>query len=494
MKGGGGFMLLRWLTKTVRENTTKSTPSSILQRVKEAFKDASDFEAVCIGQIQSEDVYLCYLSTLVASDRLFFTWEEDTEGEFEAILRSFSGKKVSEAKEGEAAIQAILAGKTLLCTARSSASLALETEGVQSRSISTPLAENVIHGPMDAFVEDLATNISLIRRRIKSEKLIIWQTTVGTLSKTNLALLHMGNVADEKLVQYAKDKIESIAIDGIQDTGQLRELLTNRKGFQIYPLMLVSERPDRVAASLLAGRMVLVLDGTPFVLIAPSIFLDYWHSPEDYYMAPLIASFIRILRFIAMFSNLFLPALYVAFTSVNTDVNRLEITLAVAASREGVPYPVVVETILMLLVIDLIIEAAIRMPKTIGATVTMVGGVVFGQAIVAANIVSNLLIIIVAATALTNFIVTDYSMGLVHRFMKYGIVFFAATIGLLGVVMSLVLLVIHLSQLESFGVSYLSPMGPWTKNDLKDSIFRAPLSWLKRRPEMLNPRNDRRLK
>lgn len=165
----------------------------------------------------------------------------------------------------------------------------------------------------------------------------------------------------------------TLEVDGMQDTGQLQGLLKKRRGWNLFPTMLSSERPDHVAASLLDGLVVIIMDGTPFVLIAPTVFFDFWKSPEDYYLAPIIALFLRVLRFLAIVINLFLPAMYVVLTSVNVDVNRLEISLAAAASREGVPYPVIVETTLMLLTLDLIVEAGIRMPKTIGSTVTMVG-------------------------------------------------------------------------------------------------------------------------
>lgn len=314
---------------------------------------------------------------------------------------------------------------------------------------------------MNAFIESLDVNTALIRQQIHSSRLKMWETVIGTASQTRVALFYYGNAIDPHLLSQLKERIGNIQTEGIQDSEQLLQLLMSRKRMHLFPLAVSTERPDRVSMNILEGKAIIMVDGSPFALSVPSVYTDFWHSPEDKYVNPYVTYFLLTLRFLAMFINLFLPAMYVALTSVNVDVNRLEISLAAAASREGVPYPVFVETLLMLIMIDFITEAGLRLPKTISSTVTMVGGVVLGQAIIQAHIVSHLLVIVVAATAITNFIVIDYQMGLVQRILKYFIVVGATVAGLLGIVFCFACLIIYLSCLETFGAPYLTSL--WSK-------------------------------
>lgn len=418
----------------------------------------------------------------MAPDRLSFSCEGKVAGEATAIesyLHTVSGQKVTQMDTVQQCEQALLDGKTLLCTSLLRQVLVLDTQQMQSRGIQSTVTENVNRGPMYAFNEDYSACIALIRQRLRTTDLKVWESSVGSITRTKVGLLYLHNhKMNLEIVKAIQEGITQIQVDGIQDTGQLQGLLTKRKAWNLFPTMLSSERPDQVVASLLDGRVVIVMDGTPFVLIAPTFFFDFWKSSEDYYLAPIIAFFLRVLRFLAIGINLFLPAMYVALTSVNVDVNRVEISLAAAASREGVPYPVIIETTLMLLVLDLIVEAGTRLPKTISSTVTMVGGVVLGQVVVSANIVSNLLVIVVAATAITNFIVVDYQMSLVQRVLKYGILCLAGIVGVLGVVVSFTLIIIFLSRIESFGVSYLSPFGPSSWKHKGVNWFHPPLKRL----------------
>ncbi|NOU99401.1 spore germination protein [Paenibacillus planticolens] len=432
----------------------------LFERLNEAFAESADYTTMLIGTEHAAELHLCFISSLCSPQKLDFLLGTNVAGDLSARLERYSGTGLGEGtfKKCE---QAICHGSAVICKGRSSSGLIMNLSVSQHRSVESPITENVLQGPMNAFNESLDVNTALIRQQIRSSQLKMWETIVGTASLTRVAVFSYSNAVDLDLLSHLKERLEKIQTDGLQDSAQLLRLLMSRKKMFLFPMAVSTERPDRVSAALLAGKIIIMIDGSPFALIVPSVYTDFWHSPEDRYVNPYVSYFLLTLRFLAMLINLFLPAMYVALTSVNVDVNRLEISLAAAASREGVPYPVFVETLLMLIVIDFITEAGVRLPKTISSTVTMVGGVVLGQAIIQANIVSHLLVIVVAATAITNFIVVDYQMGLVQRILKYFVVIGATIAGLLGIVFCFVCLVIYLSCLESFGAPYLTSL--WSK-------------------------------
>ncbi|MED5015860.1 spore germination protein [Paenibacillus chibensis] len=443
--------------RTLLQHLSYDKRNPLLLSLERAFQNSADFQSVCVGHADEKQIYLCSLISLSGSDHLKFHMESGQGEALQTNLDSYTGTKYT-VGDYPACEKAICAGKTILCTHDSSSGIILDTENPRQRGLQQPQTENVIQGPMYSFNEHYLTNIALVRQRMQTPRLKIWETTVGDITRTKVGVLYLEEITDPGLIQYTCDKISHIQTDGLQESGEMLRLLNPKTG--LFPAAVTTERPDRVSASLLNGKIVILLDGTPFSIIAPGSFFDFWESAEDQYLTPFIAVFLRLLRFMALMMNLFLPGFYVAITSVNIDVNRLEISLAAAAGREGVPYPVWIESILMLFLLDCIVEAGIRLPRSISSTVTMVGGVVLGQAIIQANIVSNLLVIITATTALTNFIVVDYQMGLVQRILKYFMLAGASFLGILGIVFCFSIMIICLSRMKSFGISYLTPLGP----------------------------------
>ncbi|MCS7460584.1 spore germination protein [Paenibacillus doosanensis] len=436
---------------------------SLLELLNEAFEGAADYAAAQIGSDDTQEVYLCFLKSLCSSQKLEYLLSMDGQADVSARLDRFIGTHLAEGNFTRCQ-QAICAGSAIVCKGSSSSGLILNLSESQNRAVGSPVTENVLQGPMNAFNESLDVNTALIRQQIRSSQLKLWETMIGEESLTRVAIFSYSGSVDVRLLSQLKEELKGLKTDSLLDTGQLQRLLFKGKWrMPLFPMAVSTERPDRVASNLLSGKAAVMVDGSPFALILPSVYTDFWHSPEDQYVNPYVAYFLLVLRFLAMFINLFLPGMYVALTSVNVDVNRMEISLAAAASREGVPYPVFVETLLMLIMMDFIIEAGIRLPKTISSTVTMVGGVVLGQAIIQAHIVSNLLVIVVAATAITNFLVIDYQMGLIQRILKYFIMAGAAVAGVLGIVFCLSCLIIYLSCLETFGVPYLTSLWSPTK-------------------------------
>ncbi|QJC51099.1 spore germination protein [Paenibacillus albicereus] len=436
--------------------TVDEPERSLSEELCRLFAGCEDYICVKIGEDGGREVSLCYLTTLASPDKLRFVVSEEA-GTLESRLSQYEGSAIEEA-DYDSAEHAVCLGMAILCLQGSSRGLVLNLHEVQQRSLGSPFTENVLQGPLYAFNENLDLNTAIVRQRIRSSKLKSWTIEIGGVTRTKCAVLHLADKADPDCLRRIQDALGALKVEGVQDTGELLRLLDTKRWARLFPKAILTERPDRVSIDLLQGKLAILLDGTPFALLLPAVYTDFWHSPEDRYVNPFVSVFLNALRFLAMLCNLTLPALYIALTSINVDVNRLEISLAAAASREGVPYPVFVETMLMLIIIDFITEAGTRLPNAISATVTMVGGVVLGQAIIQASIVSNLLVIIVAATAITNFIVIDYQMGLVQRILKYFACIGAAVAGLLGIVFCLACLVFYLSSLESFGTPYLTPL------------------------------------
>ncbi|MCM3749181.1 spore germination protein [Paenibacillus pasadenensis] len=447
----------RLLAQLHRLRTEQGT-GMLMEQLNVLFSDSSDYIAFKIGGSGEDEVFLCYLSTLTSHQQLHFTLSAD-ENSLKSQLLEYEGTPIGEA-DLEECEQALCSGVAILCMKNSSTGLLLDLQQVQQRGLESPYTETVLQGPLYAFNENLEVNSGLVRQRIRTSQLKSYSMILGKNTRTPARIYYCNDVVDHDCLAKIKGILTNMKADGIQDTGELLRLMDTKRWMRLFPKAILTERPDRVSSDLLRGKIAILLDGTPFALVLPAVYTDFWHSPEDSFVNPYVSVFQNSLRFLAMLMNLFLPALYVALTSINVDVNRLEISLAAAASREGVPYPVFFETVLMLILIDFITEAGTRLPKAISSTVTMVGGVVLGQAIIQANIVSNLLVIIVAATAITNFIVIDYQMGLIQRLLKYFFCVGAGIAGLLGIVYILAAMIFYLSTLDSFGTPYLTTLMP----------------------------------
>ncbi|TFB18504.1 hypothetical protein E3U55_11980 [Filobacillus milosensis] len=324
------------LTNELQKLSMKTSKESLLTELKKAFKDVADFNVMQIGETSDYgEVYFCFLSTLVNAERIHFLINNPNKGFINNEFHSFLGIDFSVKSTPSENVQAILEGKAIICSTLSVDGIAFDIGESKNRSVDMPQSENVIRGPMNAFIEDYSTNLALIRQRIHSEDLKVWETNIGKISKVKVGILYLSTIANSDLINKIKKELENIDIDGLQDVGQIRELITNKKGFNMFPLLFQSERPDRVAASLIDGRVIIMMNGTPFTLIAPTAFIDFWHSTEDYYLPPIIATFMRSLRFIALVISVLLPGIYIALASVNTESNRLEIALSIAGSREG---------------------------------------------------------------------------------------------------------------------------------------------------------------
>lgn len=401
---------------------------------------------------------------------------------------------VSEIKEYEyisELVQMVLSGDILFFADNFDKAIAIGSKDIETRSVQEPISEQTVKGPRDGFVENIKTNIILIRKRIKDINLCVEMLKIGERTKTDVGVLYLQDVADENLVENIKKKLSEVSIDGITDTGQIEQFLQEGK-WSIFPLTLSTERPDRVTANILEGRVALVVDNTPFVIIAPITFSAFLSSPDDYYARSYISTVIRITRYICYIISTTLPSIYLAFTSYNPGMLPTTLALSITGTRVGLPFPSFLEVLSMVFTLEILQEAGVRLPKPIGQTVSIVGGLVLGQAAVQAGIVSPIIVVVVALTAISSFALPTYNFSLNTRLIRFHMLILSSLLGVYGIIIGWILLTIHLSSLEIFGVRYMSDFSPYNFNNMKDTILRFPIGSLNKRPGMINTKNNTR--
>ncbi|WP_243835125.1 spore germination protein [Alicyclobacillus sacchari] len=383
------------------------------------------------------------------------------------------------------AVANILTGSTVLFLDRCNGALVIETKGWEHRSVSTPQTENVVRGSQDAFTENFRANTGLVRARLRTEHLVTEIHTVGNLARTDVAIMYIHGVTNPKLVREVRRRISQIDVDFILDSGMLEQFIEDRPSMLI-PQVMATERPDRVAASLAEGYVALFVGNSTYCLIVPVVLWSLVHSSEDSNIRFLPGTFMRLIRWIALLTALLLPGLYVAVTNYHSEMLPTDLMLAIAGSREQVPFPVVVEVLLMEFAIELIREAGIRIPSVIGPTIGIVGALIIGQSAVQAGIVSPLLVIVVATTALASFTVPNYELSMGIRIMRFAFLIAGAVLGFYGIAILFVVYVVRLTMLKSFGVPILSPIAP-SSGASRDVLLRGPLWSMNKRPSFLYP-------
>jgi hypothetical protein len=315
--------------------------------------------------------------------------------------------------------------------------------------------ETTIQGPQSGFSESLPVNLGLIRHRYPHTSLMVESTEVGKLSKTKVMILHDSKFADPVTVKRVKKFLGEVNIDMLETGEQLFDSL-KKSNRALFPLMLVTERPDRVAVNLSNGKVIILVQGSPYAVILPTVMKDLMSSMEDIYQSYWIAKFLQLLRYTAFNVSMILPGLYVAISSYNPEVFRVQLALSIAGSRTGIPYPSFVEVLLMLFMMELLIEASIRLPKAIGPTATTVGGLILGQAAAEAGLASNIMIVIVSFVAISNFVIPINAFSFTIRVLKYFILLLSTLFGLVGVVLGFFMIIAYMVKLDSFGEAFLS--------------------------------------
>lgn len=371
--------------------------------------------------------------------------------------------------------------------------LVFDVRTFDKRSISEPSEEGVMKGAKDSFIEVLRSNTALIRRRIRSKDLVIEQMYIGRLSKTDVALVYLSNVCDMNLVNKIRKKLQDIDIDNICAASFIEEFVIE-DNTTLMPQIMYTQRPDRCASNLTDGRIGLIVDGIPFVYILPCQFPMLLQSPEDYSESYIAGSALRTLRYATMILSLVLPAFYIAVTAFHSQLLPLQMILSIQEAKANVPFSSWAEVLGLLLSFEILIEAGLRLPKTVGQAMSIVGGLVVGQAAVAANIISPVVVIVVALTGIAGFTVPNQDLAIALRISRFALAVLTALSGFYGFICGIIFIVLHLCSLDNFGVAYLAPFVDCDRELLQDTIFRYPVSDFKFRPKKIAPYNHRKQK
>lgn len=355
---------------------------------------------------------------------------------------------------------------------------AVEVKAKLDRGINNIQSELSLSGPKDSFSENYNTNLGLIRRRIKSCDLKVMNLDIGVRSKTKVGILYIDDIVDKKIVKRIDEVLRRIDIDGIIDSSYLKITLEGQKSF--FPTIMMSERPDKSAMALLEGKVVILVDMSPYALILPSFFIDFFHTTDDYYQKSFNTTFIRIIRFFAFLIAIFTPACYIAVTTRNYDIVPLDLLLMLKAGRTFVPFPAYIEALFMIVCFEILKESDIRMSNTSGSSISILGGLILGDAAVSAGIVSPIMIIVVAISSIAGLVFSSIELVNALRLYKIILLLLGTLLGIYGVIIGTIYMIYKLLTLKVFGIPYLVPFIPFDKNEINDSFIKREESVKKR--------------
>ncbi|MFD1954625.1 spore germination protein [Paenibacillus thailandensis] len=398
-----------------------------------------------------------------------------------SVLARVSISSHTQVRTLQEAVDQVTFGDPVLLMDGAEAGFAFSLQQWNSRAIEEPEAETVVRGPREGFVETLRLNTAMVRRRLQTPALKLKPISIGRYTKTSCVIAYLEGVTDPKLVEEMETRLRRIDIDGVYDSNVIEEMIEDNP-LSPFPQLQTTERPDVVCANLLEGRVALMINGTPFTLIAPTSLFSLMQSPEDYYQRWFVSTPIRWIRMMFAFIAVFMPSIYIAVLSFHQEMVPTTLLLTIAKSREQIPFPALVEALLMEVTFEALREAGVRLPKQVGAAVSIVGALVIGQAAIAAGIVSSPMIMVVAITGVASFLIPNYSLGIALRLTRFPIMICAGVLGLYGIVLAALLVLIHMMTLRSFGVPYLSPVAPLQAGQLSDTLLRKPRWMLKTRP------------
>ncbi|SCW36671.1 spore germination protein KA [Paenibacillus tianmuensis] len=496
-------MSVRETTESEYSNYDGKNPEAFVQQIAGVLRNPPDLVYRKLALSTEVSGYCLFIQTLadkagIEQSVLRFLSEPSLACELELsknaldVIESripFSSIEVT--KELKQCIRGLLNGHCLLVFSSMSQILVLDTSKSAHRNVTEPLIESTVQGPAEGFTEDLATNISLLRKRIKNAHFCIEQFVIGTETETKVNLLYLGNLAPEGVVDEFRNRIHSIRIDSVLDSNYIEEWIQD-KTMSPFSTILDTERPDVVASHLLEGRVGVLVDGSPDALIGPITFFQLFISPEDYYQRADIATLLRWLRVLSFLMAVLIPALYIAVVSYHQELLPHSLLISIAAQREGVPFPAIIEALVMMITFEVLHEAGLRMPRVAGQTISIVGALVLGQAAVQAGLVSAVMVIVVSVTAISNFVAPTYNFGITQRILQFFYMILAGTVGFYGVLCGVLFTVVHLASIKSFGVPYLTPIAPITTSDWKDILVRLPRLWMNSYPRMNRTKKKRR--
>ncbi|SDH83453.1 spore germination protein [Alteribacillus bidgolensis] len=394
-------------------------------------------------------------------------------------------EKVEDITDWNKMLLSLISGQSILFIDGWDHAISCSAEGGELRSITEPTSEPSVRGPKESFVESLITNTAMVRRRIKSPNLWVETMKLGKITQTDVAIMYVKGIVNDKLLTEVKERLSKIEADEIASSNTIEEWI-NDDTWTPWPTIFLTERPDVVAGNLMEGRIVIFVNGTPIPLILPATWIQFFQTAEDYYLRWQMTSFLRLLRIISFLITLLGPSLFIAFIAYHAELIPTPLLVSLTAQRQQIPFPVFIEALLMEVTFEVLREAGVRMPRPIGQAVSIVGALVLGEAAVAAGIVSSSMVIVVAGTAIASLTIPHHTMVYAVRLLRFPMMMLAASFGLYGVGLGVIVLVAHTCSVRSFGIPYLAPFAPIIFADLKDTLTRFPKPFLSTRPRLIN--------
>ena len=404
---------------------------------------------------------------------------------YSLIFNSVSGTNLKEVSKLTDAIDYIFKGFCLILV--DNKFIAVEMRASIDRGVPTTDSEVSIVGPKDAFNENFNTNLGLIRRRLRTNELFVKTMFLGKNSNTKVGICYMNNIASNDLVKQISNKLNSINMDGIIDSGYIREKLIKKES--VFPVINITERPDTASQALLEGKVIIIVDNSPYVMIIPTFFIDLLHTPDDYYQKPINTTFIRIIRLISFIIAIFLPAYYISVTTHNTSSIPISLLTNFASQRLSVPFPAFIEALIMIISFEILRESDARIPSKMGTSVSILGGLVIGDAAVNAGIISPIMIIVIAISAISGLIFSNNALTSAVRYYRIILLIISTFFGIYGIFIGLIFLITKLCSITSFGFPYMAPLSPIVKSELKDAIIRTKNNKKNKRNPLLSSKN-----
>lgn len=381
----------------------------------------------------------------------------------------------------------LFSGQTILLVDKAKEALSIGLRKWEKRGIDEPQTETVVRGPREGFTETLRVNTSMLRRKIKNANLRMETMKIGRQTNTDICIAYIEGIVKPGLIDELKKRLSLISTDSVLDSGYVEAYIEDAP-YSIFPTVGNSERPDTIAGRLLEGRAAIIVDGSPFVLTVPAVYIEYFQSPEDYYIRTYYASALRFIRVFSFLITILAPALYVAVTTFHQELIPTKLLFTMTAGLSGVPFPALVEALIMMVMFDILKEAGVRLPKPVGSAVSIVGALVIGQSAVSAGLIGPFMIIVVSITAISSFVVPAQTDAL--SLLRYIFLLLAGFLGGFGIIMGLLFTFTYLVSLKSFGVFYLSPITPLNAQGMQDCFVRMPLWKMMKRPFTPVSEND----
>ncbi|MBW4841566.1 MAG: spore germination protein [Paenibacillaceae bacterium] len=470
------------------------SPAETVVLIQEALGSSPDIH---IRKMANDTFVISYIDSLIDPQLL-----SELMGNLESMLQegeevrsterfadSISAGSVKVASTGRDMLTGMLSGAAVVLVDGVEGARVVSISGGSRRSVEEPSSQTVIRGPKEGFTEDISTNLSLLRKRLRTPDLRFENRVIGTYTQTQVVVAYIRGIAQTSVVEEVLKRLDAIDTDSILESGYIEEFIQDR-AFTPFPTILNTERPDTVAGSLLDGQVSILIDGTPFALICPVTFFKFFLSSEDYYQRYDISSFLRNIRLFSFLVAMLLPSLYIAVTTFHPEMLPTTMLISVAAQREGTPLPALLEGMLMEITFEVIREAGVRMPRVVGPAISIVGALVLGQAAVQAGLVSAVMVIIVSFTAIASFVIPTFAMSAAVRLIRFGLMFLAGTFGLYGILSGVIPLLMHLVSLQSFGVPYFLPVAPLNWSNIKDVFIRMPWPRMNKRPDFISLHNQ----